>query len=208
MLRAIIIVGKVHIQYNRWTKVLWHYSGLWSPILKPQDEFLTPSLSFETWCNHETACLLANGLVLLFWQSCAWKPLDFFRFLNTIYKMNLMFYSVWPEIRYWAHKLIRPLLTEVRAEGFFHSGKFYPKSWCDRSCDCVGFSFIYFFHRCYFNWIFFSYSVITKWMWDFTRTAVSYLNVGYIFFLFLQRGPKKTFLHVHYIIQVSGTDEW
>lgn len=45
--------------------------------------------------------------------------------------MNLMFYSVWPEIRYWAHKLIRPLLTEVRAEGCFHSGKFYWKSWCD-----------------------------------------------------------------------------
>lgn len=56
-----------------------------------------------------------------FWQSCAWKPLDFFRFLKTIYKMNLMFYSVWPEIRYGAHKLIRPLLTEVRAEGCFHS---------------------------------------------------------------------------------------
>lgn len=76
-----------------------------------------------------------------FWQSCAWKPLDFFRFLKTIYKMNLMFYSVWPEIRYGAHKLIRPLLTEVRAEGCFHSGKFYWKSWCDPCFDCVGFSF-------------------------------------------------------------------
>lgn len=80
-----------------------------------------------------------------FWQSCAWKPLDFFRFLKTIYKMNLMFYSVWPEIRYGAHKLIRPLLTEVRAEGCFHSGKFYWKSWCDPCFDCVGFSFFFFF---------------------------------------------------------------
>lgn len=129
-----------------------------------------------------------------FWQSCAWKPLDFFRFLKTIYKMNLMFYSVWPEIRYGAHKLIRPLLTEVRAEGCFHSGKFYWKSWCDPCFDCVGFSFFKKKnHRYYFNRIFFSYTVTTKWMWDFTWPAVSYLNVGYIFFLFLQRSEKTYF---------------
>lgn len=144
-----------------------------------------------------------------FWQSCAWKPLDFFRFLKTIYKMNLMFYSVWPEIRYGAHKLIRPLLTEVRAEGCFHSGKFYWKSWCDPCFDCVGFSF--FFkknHRYYFNRIFFSYTVTTKWMWDFTWPAVSYLNVGYIFFLFLQRSEKNLFCtcitQFRFLVQMSG----
>lgn len=148
-----------------------------------------------------------------FWQSCAWKPLDFFRFLKTIYKMNLMFYSVWPEIRYGAHKLIRPLLTEVRAEGCFHSGKFYWKSWCDPCFDCVGFSFlkktrVYFKKSLLFQQTLFLLHGYNKMNVRFHMSSSVIFKCRVCIFLVSAEVRKKLILHVHYTIQVSGSDEW